>query len=160
MSIPTIHITRMERQHKSSPSYTLILFDFFFFKSPINSHRHNNGVCRLSVQPRRVYVQMAGEAVALAEWQRLQLHSAFGASGDHLHRLDFLYSWSRMRADRGGVTQQAQSQSQFSTGKLDLTSCWRFFFIKYLSILFIIYYIILLFAFFFLPDIQIFSLTR
>lgn len=113
----------MDRQNKSSPSYTLILFDFFFpslqsiaivIITPSAAPRSSADVCVCKREGGGGSPGVTASAIKFCA----------GASGDHLQRRrGFLYIWCWMQADRGGITQHAQSQSHLNTGSLDLTSC-------------------------------------
>lgn len=118
----------MDRQNKSSPSYTLILFDFFFpslqsiaivIITPSAASRSSADVCVCKREGGGGSPGVTASAIKFCA----------GASGDHLQRRGFLYIWCWMQADRGGITQHAQSQSHLNTGSLDLTSCSRGFYI-------------------------------
>lgn len=126
----------MDRQNKSSPSYTLILFDFFFpslqsiaivIITPSAAPRSSADVCVCKREGGGGSPGVTASAIKFCA----------GASGDHLQRRrGFLYIWCWMQADRGGITQHAQSQSHLNTGSLDLTSCSRAFYIYIFDLFF------------------------
>lgn len=116
---PPTQIIRMERQNKSSPSYILILFDFFFYLKSIAVVIIMPTTESQSSPEKCVFKRKGGGDSPGVTASAIIF--CVGASGDQWFQRGFLYIWCWRQAGRGGVTQHAQSQSQISTGWFDLS---------------------------------------